>query len=46
MEKYEIRSLPTLTLLKKGGGMDGKKSILGFVNAAGLLNQLRIFDAE
>jgi thiol:disulfide interchange protein DsbD len=46
MEKYEIKSLPTLVLLKSGGGLDGKQLILGYVNGAGLVNQIRTFSAE
>jgi thiol:disulfide interchange protein DsbD len=43
MEKYEIHSLPTLTLLRPGGEMKDKQSILGFVSSAVLINRIKMF---
>ena len=46
MEKYGIHSLPTLTVLQKGGSMNDKKSILGFVSSAVFINQITMFKTE
>lgn len=46
MEKYEIRSLPTFILLKRGGTLQDKVSILGYATPAELLNRIQTFEVE
>ncbi|MEZ4741118.1 MAG: cytochrome c biogenesis protein CcdA [Bdellovibrionota bacterium] len=46
MQRYQIHSLPTLTILPKGASIKDKYSILGFVTAPVLINKLNMFDLE
>lgn len=45
-KKYKIPSLPTLVLLPPGGDLAGQKSIVGYVNGAGLVNNLTEFTGK
>lgn len=42
-EKYELQSLPTLTMIPPSGDLDRKEPILGYTPAATLLQRIRAF---
>lgn len=43
MEKYEIVGLPTLTLLKPGGSIEGKRTIAAYASADKLIKEMKTF---